>query len=165
MSRNDQAIAGAKLLLELHELEANNGESLLPLLPTLWTAGAEGIDNLAAVIRSAMMIREALEMLEASRQNGGRIEDVRAAFRSAEEPSQPYEAQPTRTQDEAFALALAPKIREMMDFVRDRLPKDTHFAVLIEAETPGCARVLAGSTNRERMALRAAEWARSVRNG
>lgn len=68
----------------------------------------------------------------------------------------------TREQEEAFALAIAPKMQAMMDEIRAQLPEGTHFAILIEAQRKGYARVLAASTNRSRMALRAAEWALSV---
>lgn len=73
--------------------------------------------------------------------------------------------QPTREEDESFALAIAPAMQDLMDTVRARLPEGTHFAVLVEAKGNGCARVIAASTDRQHMALRAAEWALSVRSG
>lgn len=72
--------------------------------------------------------------------------------------------EPTREQEEAFLLALAPKMQAMMDRIKAELPAGTHFAILVEAQRAGYARVIAASTNRMRMAHRAAEWALSVKD-
>ena len=64
--------------------------------------------------------------------------------------------------EQAFALALAPKMKEIADYIKTQLPPTTDFAFLIGIPAPevgAMGRVLAISTNRERMAFLAAQWA------
>lgn len=68
----------------------------------------------------------------------------------------------TNDEREAFGLAMAPVMRELMDAVRGRLPEGTHFAILVEAKQGETCEVIAASTDREHMARRAADWVLSV---
>jgi hypothetical protein len=63
---------------------------------------------------------------------------------------------------EAFGLAMAPVMRELMAAVKARLPEGTHYAILIEAQQGETCEVIAASTDRSRMALRAGEWVLST---
>lgn len=67
--------------------------------------------------------------------------------------------------EEAFALAVAPILKEMANSVRDRLPSGTDFGVLVFApadDRKGDGRVLAITTDRQRMARYAARWVLTV---
>jgi hypothetical protein len=67
--------------------------------------------------------------------------------------------------EQAFVLALAPLMKEMADYIKARLPATTDFALLIgvpSPETGAMGRVLAISTDRQRMALLAAQWSLTI---
>jgi hypothetical protein len=63
--------------------------------------------------------------------------------------------------EERFALALVPVMKEIADFVREKLPTGTDFGVLIlvPSTVPGEeGRVLAITSDRRRVAVGAAQW-------
>lgn len=67
--------------------------------------------------------------------------------------------------EEAFVLALAPLMKEIADYIKSRLPATTDFALLIgvpSPETSALGRVLAISTDRQRMAFLAAQWSLTI---
>lgn len=73
----------------------------------------------------------------------------------------------TREEDERAALALVPLAKEIADFVRDRIPAGADFGVLLFAKPPAGqaeGRVIAVTSDRDRVAPYAAQWALSVIN-
>lgn len=73
----------------------------------------------------------------------------------------------TRDQEEQATLALVPLAKEIADFVRDRIPAGTDFGVLLFAKPPEGqieGRVIAVTSDRDRVAPYAAQWALSVLN-
>lgn len=70
-----------------------------------------------------------------------------------------------RREEEAHVLAIAPIMKEIADMVKAKLPAGTDFGVLVFApsrEPNEEGRVLAVTTDRERMATYAAQWALTV---
>lgn len=73
--------------------------------------------------------------------------------------------EPTRDAEEGYAMALVPLAKDVMDYVRLKMPEGVEFAVLLVPpgrDDEGLNRVVAMSTNRERMAFYAAQWALDV---
>jgi hypothetical protein len=69
----------------------------------------------------------------------------------------------TREEDENAALAMIPIAKEIMDFCRRLLPADQDFGVFIPVRiSAGEVRIIAMTTNRDRMAPYAARWALDV---
>ena len=67
--------------------------------------------------------------------------------------------------EERHALALAPIVKGLMDDLRSKLPDGTHFGLMIlvpSKERNGLGRVLAATTDRDRMAPAIAQWCLSV---
>lgn len=68
--------------------------------------------------------------------------------------------------EDADAIALGNYLREVYKFVANRLPHDTHFAILIDipdlTDPDGEGRIGAISTNREHMAELALQWGESI---
>lgn len=82
-----EVIAGARFLIELHELEANVGRdgSVLPLLPTLWrTNSASTARQLSQLLVSAALIRDVLREITQAKVNGDTLDDLLAVARRME---------------------------------------------------------------------------------
>lgn len=68
--------------------------------------------------------------------------------------------------DEArAALALVPAVREIMDLVRQKLPPDTHFGVMVLVPGRPEGRVIAMTTDRDVVAPAVAQWVLDVLGG
>lgn len=67
--------------------------------------------------------------------------------------------------EQGYALALVPLAKEIMDYVRAKVPEGTEYAVLLVpsgVDESGLRRTVAMSTDRERMAFYAAQWVLDV---
>lgn len=77
----------------------------------------------------------------------------------------PSESSSDADADRGYALALLPLAKEIVAFVKDRIPPDTEYAVLLVPATTdqhGLKRTVAISSNRDRMSFYAAQWALDV---
>ena len=84
-----------------------------------------------------------------------------ADFRSVR--SEPF----TTDDEERAAMALVPLAKEIADFVRRKIPDGADFGVLLFAKPPKGqieGRVIAVTSDRDRVAPYAAQWALSVLN-
>jgi hypothetical protein len=82
-------------------------------------------------------------------------------FRSVR--SEPF----TSEQEEQATLALVPLAKEIADFVRGKIPAGADFGVLLFAKPPEGqheGRVIAVTSDRDRVAHHAAQWVLSVIN-
>lgn len=73
----------------------------------------------------------------------------------------------TPNTEEGYALAIVPIAKEIADFVRARIPEGADFGVLLFAnpvERGGEGRIVAVTSDRERVAFYAAQWALDVAN-
>lgn len=73
----------------------------------------------------------------------------------------------TREDEERAALALVPLAKEIADFVRGKIPEGADFGVLLFAKPPDGqqeGRVIAVTSDRDRVAVYAAQWVLSVLN-
>lgn len=79
------SIAGARLMLELHELERTSTEqSIVPFLPTIWGADADAARQLDALIQSATTMRQVFVIVQQLKDAGATIEETRARWRAIE---------------------------------------------------------------------------------
>lgn len=70
--------------------------------------------------------------------------------------------------EEGYGLAIAPLMQEIADFVKSKLPAGTDFGVLIYApssDPKAEGRVIAVTSDRDRMAFYAAQWILTVLPG
>ena len=67
--------------------------------------------------------------------------------------------------EEGYALAIAPLLNEIAEYVKTKLPPGTDFGVLVFApssDPKAEGRIMAVTTNRDRMAVYAAKWVLTV---